>query len=143
IDFLRASARSGAGTSFERTSTLCTPSRSMSASARRSAPAPMESMAMTAATPNIMPRVDRPVRMRREERFSRAKRTASEAFMLGSTSAGRGGRTAEVGGALARIAERDHVALAQPRRDDDGAGRGGAEHDLGGEERTARLAPVD
>src|SRR6185436_10989066 len=113
-DFLRSSARSSAFTSFARTITLRRPSRPMASSAFCSAPAPIDSIAMTAPTPKIMPSIVSAVRSLCVPRLPRAVRKVSGfAFIV-----------------LRRILERQLVAGDQTARHDDASRAGRADrHD--------------
>src|ERR1051325_5117951 len=106
-DFLRSSPRSSGFTSFARTITLRKPRRPIASSAFCSAPAPMESMAITAPTPKIIPSIVSVVRSLCVERLDSAVRNVSSRII---------GRRSRVV-VLRRILERDLVSVDQSFRD--------------------------
>ena len=70
--------------------TLCTPSRSIVARARRSAPVPMASMAMTAATPeHHYPNVDRPVQQLARGQVFQSEQEGVSAALIRTSQRGR------------------------------------------------------
>src|SRR4051812_12521235 len=104
-DFLRSSARSSGFTVFARTMTLRRPRRPIASSAFFSPPALIESIAITALTPKIIPSIVSAVRSLCVARFCSAvvKVSVLRIFVLGG------------------IAQRDLVAFRQALRHDDAA----------------------
>ena len=80
-DFWRISCASSSLSVLARTRTLRSPSRSIEARAWRSAPAPIDIMAMTAPTPKIMPSMVRAERSLCAARLSSAEWMASRGVM--------------------------------------------------------------
>src|SRR3954451_22377300 len=104
-DFLRSSARSSGFTVFARTMTLRNPRRPIASSAFFSPPAPIDSIAITAPTPKIIPSIVSAVRSLCVARFCSAvvKGSVLRIFVLGG------------------IAKRDLVILREALSEEDAA----------------------
>src|SRR5688572_19916972 len=128
-DFLRSSWRSSGFTCFARTITLRRPRRPMASSAFSSAPAPMESMAMTAPTPKIIPSIVSDVRSLWRLRLVMAVKKVSRSFI------------AHLCGivALRRVFQGDLVAFVQSFGHDDAPRARRADRHFRGRERVALL----
>src|ERR1700710_1628310 len=158
-DFWRISFSSSSLKFLARTSRLRSPSRSIEASAWRSAPAPIDIMAITAPTPKIMPSMVSAERSLCAARLSSAERKASWGVMgllsadhqpAATPSRARGGsgrarRRLDLGltGGARGIAQGEHVAGRNARFDHDPPHRGGAELDLDRLEAVLPLAVDD
>src|SRR5687768_6919850 len=108
-DFLRISWRSSGFTSLALTITLRRPRRPMASSAFCSAPAPIDSMAITAPTPKIMPSMVSPVRSLCVARLPKAEVKVSRFSIAGSLTV------------LFRILQRDLVSGDETLGHDDAA----------------------
>src|SRR5687768_15604177 len=127
-DFLRISWRSSGFTSLALTITLRRPRRPMASRAFCSAPAPIDSIAITAPTPKIMPSMVRPVRSLCVARLPNAEVKVSR-FSIACSFA-----------VLLRVLQRDLVAGDEPFGDDDAARARGADRDRHALEAIAFLA---